>query len=368
MNTNAWRPWLPAAGSVLFLTKLPYMVQAMRQSRPDHWDWVFWVGFAALTAVLWPRLRRWAGGISAWFLTGAGVGVLLYGFGIWQPVHALSILGGVIFAWSMTGVAFGGKVACAMLPVFGILGLSCTGSTYWIGYFSGCDGLTVKVFAGLLLALWALATAWSRKLLPVRWLLFAGGLGLLLFLYFFHGYRYEIYPAFHPAVDAFRFGAFIGREVPVSASDRHFFGDSRIRRAFFADDPYVVAVLKVCDFEDVHKIHPAGYCLRAAGRSIQADRLYTTHAGGHGLQVNEILVDNGDGTFMLLWAWYTSDKNSSGSFLFFRRNYSRRGDWSTYQVAATGLGSGSGAEIAAARTVLETFLTEWAAVASSGER
>ncbi|MFA5204174.1 MAG: hypothetical protein WC708_07190 [Lentisphaeria bacterium] len=355
------KPWmLVLLGGLPLLSKLPYMVRAWRTSRPDQWDWLFLLAFALLTALLWPRLRAWRGSGDSRFWGGAGLGALLYGAGWWQPVHALAIVGALVFAWSMTGVAVGGRMAGALVPLFGILGLACTGTTYWIGYFSGWDGLTVKLVAGTALGLWAVASAWRRKLLPVRVVLFGMGLAVLLGLWAFPGHHYAAYPPFQPTLAIFKFGQFVGREIPPSDSDRRFFGNSRIRRAFFADDHSAVAVLEVGDLADVHKIHPAGYCLRAAGRQIVSDRLWVTRLEQRGFQVNEVLVDNRDGTFMLLWAWYSSAAESAGNFLFFRRSYTPGGGWRTYQAAVTGTGTGTPAEVAAARTVLDAFLAEWA--------
>lgn len=355
-------------GGVPLLTKLPYMVRAWRESRPDRWDWVFLLGFLLLSAAVWPRLRAWRVAGDRRFLIAAAVGALLYGAGFGYSVHAVSIVGAMIFAWGMAGVAMGLQAASAAVPLFGLLGLSCTGTTYWIGYFSGCDGLTVKVVAGTVFGLWAAWTAWRREIVPLRFVLFGFGIGVMLGFYGFPGYRYVPCPPFHPALDVFNFGAFIGREIPPSDTDRRFFGESTIQRAFFAGDDRAVAVLKVCDFEDVHKIHPAGYCLRAAGRNVLADRLLPLELDRRGFQVNEVLADNGDGTFMLLWAWYSSDTDSSGNFLFFRRFYAPGGGWSTYQVAVGVGGEGTADEIAAARGVLAAFLTEWgrAAAAETG--
>jgi len=360
MRTAGVKAWMIVLlGGFPLLAKLPYMVRAWRGSRPDQWDWIFLLAFALLTVLLWPRLRTWRGCGDGRFLIGAVIGALLYGAGWWHPVHALAIIGAMVFAWSMTGVAAGGRMAGALVPLFGILGLACTGTTYWIGYFSGYDGLAVKVVAGTAFGLWAAVSAYFRNVLPLRFVLFGMGVGALLGLWGFPGYRYEAYPPFQPVLAVFKFGQFIGREIPPSDSDRRFFGNSRIQRAFFADEHYAVAVLEVGDFEDVHKIHPAGYCLRAAGRQIVSDRLLATRLDQCGFQVNEVLVDNRDGTFMLLRAWYSSGTESSGNFLFFRRSYVPGGGWRTYQAAVTGPGTGTPAEVAAARTVLEAFLSEW---------
>ena len=361
MSVAGVKPWmLVLLGGLPLLSKLPYMVRAWRTSRPDQWDWVFLLAFALLAALLWPRLRSWRDRGDVRFLAGAGIGALLYGAGWWHPVHALAIVGALVFAWSLTGVAAGGRMAGALVPLFGILGLACTGTTYWIGYFSGWDGLTVKLVAGAVFGLWAVASAWCRKLLPVRVFMFCMVLGALLGLWALPNYHYTAYPPFQPVLAVFKFGQFVGREIPPSDSDRRFFGNSRIRRAFFADDHSAVAVLEVGDFEDVHNIHPAGYCLRAAGRQIIGDRLWDTRLEQRGFQVNEVLVDNRDGTIMLLWAWYSSGAESAGNFLFFRRSYTPGGNWRTYQTAVTGPGTGTPAEVAAARTVLEAFLAEWA--------
>ena len=85
--------------------------------------------------------------------------------------------------------------------------------------------------------------------------------------------------------------------------------------------------------KDVHEIHPATHCLRSGGWFVESDGPRRVDLPGRAtpLQVTEAIVQKGDAR-ALVWIWYSTDKQSVGSFLRFRQLYSRNEAWHGYQV------------------------------------
>lgn len=350
MITPLLRTGMILIGFVPWLLKLPYMFAAWRTSRLDSWDWCFILASLILLAAIWPRLRRTVGPVNWWFCFAAAAGLAVYIAGIWFTIHALSILGGVLFLWGMTGLACGDKFAVAIMPTFGILCLSGTSTTYYLEYLFTSSGLLIKIIAAGILAALQIVLL-KRREIPSKGILFACCSILLVGFYFFSDFQYDLYPPFSIALGRYSAGSFIGRSIPPSDADRRFFKESNIQRAFYADEHNNnVALLKVSDFSDPHKIHPAGHCLRTSGRNVVSEKLRVIPLPSGNLQVSEILVKNEDDSFMLVWAWYGNGSHSSGSFSFFRRMYTSTEDWSAWQIAI------NGSNLDSAREVLKSFL------------
>ena len=139
-----------------------------------------------------------------------------------------------------------------------------------------------------------------------------------------------------------------------------FFGSSDTQRAFFADKENTYAVLKVSNFEDIHKVHPTGHCMRTSGRNVVADRQILTVMGDADMQFNEVVVDNGKGSRMLILTWYGNKSGSTGNFIAFRKNYSPHEQWIMWQVAINYRNIGYEEAIERLKRFLITFKDEGA--------
>lgn len=338
-----------------WLMQLPYLIHAWRYSPPDRWDWGWLVLAAGLALGGQLFVRRWCGKGNGWFAIPALIGLAGYGCGLGSTTHALALGGAIILSWGVAGMLWGDALAMAVLPLVGLMMLSTPGTNYWFGVLLSCDGWIPNGALGAICGGW-FAVSWRRRQLPRwRYLVFGAGLLLLAGLYGWPSGKERVYPAFLPVIEDFQPGRWVGREIAPDENDRHFFGKSRVRRHFFADDQRSISLLKVDRFENIHKIHPAGYCLKAAGHSVVRDRLRTIRLPDGDLQLNEILTDAGDGKFTLVWAWYSNPENSSGDFLFFRRHYRPDSDWSAWQLGT----AGRHGEESAAAEALTRMLSAW---------
>ncbi len=323
------------AGFLPFLYKLPYMLNAWLTSPLDRYDGIFIVLFVLSAGAALVRMpetkRKYVFFFSAVLLAG-GAG---FGLGLLKQINALSILGGIIFAWGAFGLIRGWGGAYHLLPSFGLLVLSCTSSTYILAFLTGWNGLTAKIALGVILLIWQGVNMAVLRTPSINHVLFSAMAALLIALYAFGGGRYETFPPFMPPVDNLRCGEFLGKIEEPSDEDYRFFGRSRIERRFFAGDRgnQQIHLLMVGDFETVHNIHPAGHCMRTRGFDVLSEKLHVAELAGGKLQVTEIIAEN-SGSKALFWIWYSNPEYSSGSFLFFRGRYLADRQWQTYQIAA----------------------------------
>ena len=112
-----------------------------------------------------------------------------------------------------------------------------------------------------------------------------------------------------------------------------FFRTGEASQFAYANASNAVSVLSVKVGKDVHEIHPATHCLRSGGWFVESDGLRRVALPGRTapLQVTEAIVQKG-GARALVWIWYSTDKQSVGSFLRFRQLYSRADAWHAFQV------------------------------------
>lgn len=353
-----WLSFLPLLG------KGAYLISAWRHSPLDRWDWLFFVLFAGVFGIgirtYWRQPASW----HPMFALVIAFAALLGGYGMFKPVHALAILGWMILPWGALGLCGGWRAAHALLPAFGILLLGCPGSSYWLHYFFGVDGLPVKMAVGGGLLWWQLRIWRGGGRLSLETLFFAGGMLLVVLLYCWTPENYVAYAAWQPDLANSRSPIFIGREEYPNESDRYIAGDSAVRRFFFAGpENQSLEVLTVGSIRNIHRIHPVSHCLRTSGNRIVAEELRETGSGLHpGRQVGEIIAENAAGK-TLFWVWYSSPTISTGNFLFFRYAYSPREDWRVFQLATPLTG-----EPEKARELLRRFLNDMVpAVASPTE-
>ncbi len=326
---------LIALGFIPFLIKLPYMVNAWFSSRLDQFDACFIILFLFTAAAALAKAPADEHRYPVLFGAVLTVGGAIFAAGFLKEINALSIVGSIVFAWAMFGLVRGWSGAWHLMPAFGILMLSCSSSTYLFATLTGLDGLHAKIFTAILLLCWQASNIIRQRVPVIESVFFAAAALMLFCLYLFGGARYETFSRCLPDVSLLRSGEFLGRVETPSDDDFRFFGTSRIERRMYAGDgERMVQMLAVCEFDDVHNIHPAGHCMRTRGYSVLSERLHQTQLNNGKVQVTELITQSG-GETALFWVWYSTPNYSSGSFLFFRAHYRADQQWHTYQIATS---------------------------------
>lgn len=354
ISRNILKTVILVAGFLPLSWKLPYMVAAWQNSPLDSWDWVFFILFALSVILLWSRLKRYSDhnfDLSALFVA---VPLLLLFFGSFVlDIHLVGIVAAMLFSWSMCWLALGWRCGYLIFPAYGILMLGCTSSTYWLVYLFKIPGLLTKSIAVALFMLWLLTTLIFK--FQARKNSFCFGITALVLILFsaqqLNTLQYRAVP-FLPEFSSLEFGNFLGRTQPITEDDRRFFGDSNLEKYQFSSDIATVGVLAVSCGKDVHQIHPASHCLRAGGWQIDSEHLHEVNFGGNSLQVNEITAHYKDYS-ALIWCWYSNRGFSTGSFIGFRRYWSKNTEWFIWQISTPIIGSED-----ESRQLLQNFLNE----------
>ena len=301
---------LLALAAIPLAVKAPYLWRAWTSSPIDH-DHLKFYGTLSLAAVivavaLLRRLRVPAKPHSPILPAMALVVALgLFAFGVVREVNAIQLISGVGILWATGWLLFGHFAAGVFAPaaVFAILAVP--GTLYWMRN--------------------ATTTIASAPCEPFA-------------------------PTFSPDSQA----GMLGREMPPSPDVLRLFRTGTARQFIYASPSNCVTVLAVAVGDDIHEIHPATHCMRSGGWKVLSERLLRTrHPMGGELEVDEAVAESFDGR-MLVWIWYSSDEASTGSFLQFRRLYSAKSRWHTYQMA-TALGDAPDA-VQSARERLRQFL------------
>lgn len=235
------------------------------------------------------------------------VPLVLYVIGLIWSVNALQLIASVGFLWAVAWGLYGRVSGLMLAPAAVCAVLAVPGSIYWISRAS-------QAFTG------------------------------------------ETHAAYAPAFSPDSQKGYLGREIKPDAGFTRFFRTSDAHQFAYANASNAVSVLSVRIGSDVHEIHPATHCLRSGGWFVESDDLRKVELPGRDepLQVTEAVVQK-DGTRALVWIWYSTDRQSVGSFLRFRQLYSREGAWNSFQ-AMTSVGS-DGQSLNRARGVLADFLS-----------
>ncbi len=234
------------------------------------------------------------------------VPVALYVIGLIWDVNALQLIASVGILWTAAWALYGRVSGLMLAPAAVCAVLAVPGSLYWLGNASSALRATPNA-------------------------------------------------AFAPEFSPRSQKGMLGRSIPPTAGFTRFFRTSDAQQFIYADASNEVSVLAVKVGRDIHEIHPATHCLRSGGWYIESERIITVPhpLDGGTFEVDEAVASAG-AKRMLTWIWYSSAEKSTGSFLHFRRMYSTKTEWHTYQVA-TGLEDGEDSE-SAARARLSAFL------------
>ncbi|MGE4565310.1 MAG: hypothetical protein AB7F32_10610, partial [Victivallaceae bacterium] len=121
---------LVITGFLPFLYKLPYMLNAWLTSPLDRYDAIFIALFALCIGAGLARMPAKGRQHIIFFSAAMVIGGVGFGLGLIKQINALSIVGGILFAWGTYGLIRGWNGAFHLMPAFGLLLLSCTSSTY----------------------------------------------------------------------------------------------------------------------------------------------------------------------------------------------------------------------------------------------
>lgn len=323
-------------GFIPLAIKMPYIVQAWRTSPLDRPGWVFGLLFLTAAAAAAPVVRERMQGWDRRALLALLPAAAAILAGMTRDIHALSIIGAIGFAWAVLWLAAGWRSAYCLVPAFALLMLMSTSLRYWLGYFSGpllIDGLVIMVVIAVAAIAWLIVNLLRKAAPSCESFCFTGtGLAVLAAIGAFHlANIHAKAPAFIPDFTSMAFGDFLGRELPVTDSDRQFFGDNQIGKYFFASDASTIVVLAVNCGDDVHQVHPASHCLRTSGWTILSENSQPVRLETRTLYVHEIVAAR-DNLHIMVWAWYSSNQLSTGSFLNFRHLWKPTDAWASFQL------------------------------------
>ena len=344
-----------ALGFAPLAAKMPYVAQAWINSPMDRPGGAFGLLFLLAAAAATPKVLASASGWDLRALLALLPAVAITLAGMARDIHALAIVGAIAFAWAVLWLALGWRSAYCLAPVFAILMLMTTSMRYWLGCFSGplrLDGLAIMVAVAVAAIAWLAVNLLREATPPCESFCFGvAGIAVLLAIAVLDlaGMHVASTP-FLPDFSRMRFGSYLGRELPVTEADRQFYGDNDIEKYFFAGDNDIVHVLAVHCGDDVHQIHPASHCLRTSGWDILDEKNQRVRINSNNLAVNEIVAIQ-NLQQILVWIWYSSNQQSTASFLNFRRLWKPSHPWVSFQLQ-TGLDDGP----EAARQRLTDFL------------
>ncbi|HOG51857.1 MAG TPA: hypothetical protein PKY10_14795, partial [Lentisphaeria bacterium] len=159
-----------ALGFIPLAIKMPYIVQAWIHSPMDRPGWAF--GFLSLlaAAAAMPKVLARVDGWDLSALLALLPALVIVLAGIAKDIHAVAIVGAIIFAWAVLWLALGWRSAYCIAPAFAILMLMTTSLRYWLGYFSGSlylDGLVIMAAIAVTASAW-LATNLLWETTPSR--------------------------------------------------------------------------------------------------------------------------------------------------------------------------------------------------------
>ena len=349
--------------SIPFMLELPYACQAMRVSSAERWNWGF-VLWAALLAVSAFLLRRWKEGreaeaaalrevtshseecktqhsekgrghTSAWRYATVLPPLILLLFGYVKHIHLAVLVGGIFLPYMLAGCLLGWRKVLQLLPSCCVLLFFCPSIGVFLSTIFMLDGLLLKAFCALVFTLLTPCLVLCKiPRISFETLAFGGIALLIACCYWVRGCTISRHPSLLPVFDNLVSSGFRGIEEEISATDRHFFGDSDIKRFLFTDpNGNTIQVLVVSKIDNIHQIHPTAYCLRVGGFHTQLEhsRRLQTMAKNPLAEVLETLAERSEEK-RLYWQWFSTPEYSTSNFLLFRTLYSPANDWSVFII------------------------------------
>ena len=333
---------LPLAGLLPLLAESAYLASTWRHSPLDRLNWLFLLaallGGIAGHFLLPATCRKVAFDVRALWLVGAAVALLILAFLL--RIHVFCQIAACLLTWGLAWLVHGWEYAWKTLPLLILALLGVTGALYWLDFLLGRFlpiGKGIHLALGGLCCIWGLAQLHWNYCPPVSSLLFSllviCGLGLSLL----RTGQSQTAPPHILTLAPDAFPPSLGREIPLSDSDRRFFAGCRCSRWCFAsaEQPEkIIELLAVEDIGDIHSIHPARHCLRVNGfRILEAKIRNVAPDGAPPLHVEEMSVANTDGNTLYGWIWYSNSAFSTPSYVLFRLKWRMAAmDWHAYQL------------------------------------
>ena len=325
----------------------PYLLQAWRGSRLDHWDWIFYL--LSIPAAVWAFRGEKRGKADFYALLLLVPAFVLTAVPSLHHINALSIIAAVLVVFSAAWLIYSWRFAYRMIPAAAILLLGTPSSSYQLSLLLMCP---VYLAWGMkfLLAVLCFVLIWCNKRFELhvkRGTLFFLSASLLTAFVLMH--TRELYfkgKSFIPDFPT-HCGDFWGRRIQPDENTRRFFATSTVRQYRYTRNNSDISVLAVKCGSDIHEIHPASHCLRTSMWTVNSEKTVSLQEN---FAVTEIDAQKGS-VRMLVWVWYSSDEFSTPGFLGFRRHFKPGGNYYTYQVSVLVYNS-----IGQSRSELQNFI------------
>ena len=259
--------------SLPLLLHSPYLLQAWKNSRLDHWDWIFYL--AAIPATLWALYKEKPGKYDFCALFVLLPSLILTTLPALHNINALLIVSalGVIFSafWLVGSWSFAYKV----LPAAIILLLGTPSSSYQLSLLLMCP-VYLAWAVKFLLTIFSLAWIWyNRKtgaLIKCSTLCFTAAVLASSFLLLHSKELYFEGRSFIPEF-AGRCGDFWGRSLQPTETTKRFFATSTVEQYCYTKDNTDISVLAVKCGKNIHEIHPASHCLRTSMWNVYSENI-----------------------------------------------------------------------------------------------
>ena len=307
----------------------PYLMQAWRGSRLDHWDWIFYLAF--VPAAVWAmRKEKW--GKCDFYALPVLVAMLLLTAGkSFHHINALAVVSAVGVSFATVWLLGAWQLAYRVLPAAVILLLGTPSSSYQLSLLMMCPvymAWATKFILTILCLVWIWYNKRSGIVLKRGTLCFSAAVLASGFLLLHTRELYFKGISFIPEFTN-HCGDFWGRKIEPDDNTKRFFATSTVRQYRYTNCNVDISVLAVKCGKNIHEIHPASHCLRTNQWTVDSEKILYLQDD---LAVTEIDARKGS-AHILVWVWYSSDKFSTPGFLGFRRQFKPAGNYYTYQIS-----------------------------------
>jgi hypothetical protein len=343
------------------LFRANYFIAAWISAPMDRWDPAFWI-IAVISGILCFKTASKLAAKTDWFgIFAILAGIAMMGLGLAKNINAVYIAGSLLFIASWIWLLWGWKTFFYCLPVFFIAALGCPSTTYWAGFvlrsaagFGFSAGLLVKIILMLAAVTWLLLSSkWQKMILPRQVTIFLLALFALAVILFINAKPVSRGTPLMLDISRKQCGDWLGRPQALTYIEKRFYSGSTAERITYFDDNTYVSVLYLKIGDDVHQIHPAALCLKSDNwiiHEIVPKKIKIKHGSA---SVSQITTEYSGKKFML-YVWYTSNRFSTGSFTLFRKSWSEKKHWYSFQVITPWAPSK-----AAAQKRLDTFIRDF---------
>ena len=307
----------------------PYLMQAWKSSRLDHYDWIFFLLFlpAAFWAVRGEKTYKYDF-YALFLLVPALLPAVMTSL---HHINALGVAASFCVIFAVVWLLYSWKIAYRIFPAAVILLLGTPSSSYLLSLLLMCPvflAWTVKILLAVLCFFWI----WCNRHFDLRMnrgsFFFSAAVfcSCLLLLH-----TREIYFEGRSFIPEFsgRIGEYWGRKIQPDENTKRFFATSMVQQFRYTGSNTDISVLAVKCGNDIHEIHPASHCLRTGMWTVLSEEILYLHSN---FAVTEIDAKKGNYR-ILVWVWYSSPQFSTPGFLGFRRHFQVGKQYYTYQIS-----------------------------------